>query len=91
MEVDDVPPLKAVVLWKLAMVPGIEFVSRKVPLVHCCHIPWIACEVLQPFYLVPQKPLTLIVETSLVPWSQMKPLVCQDRHSLRLEVLDALL
>ena len=90
MEVGDVPPLKAVVLWKLAMVPGIWFVEEKVQLVHCCHILLIVCEVVQPFYLVPRKPLTLIVETSLVPWSQMKPLVYQDRHSLQLEVLDAL-
>ena len=72
------------------MVPGIGFVEGKVQLVHCCRILLIACEVVQPFYLFLHKPLTLFVETSLVPWSQMKPLDCQDRHSLRLEVQDAL-
>ena len=47
VDLDVVPPLLAVVVWMMAMVPEIELVVETVQLVHCCRIPWIVFEALQ--------------------------------------------
>ena len=39
VDLDVVPPLLAVVVWMMAMVPEIESVSRMVLVEHCYHTP----------------------------------------------------
>ena len=71
------------------MVPEIELVLKMVLLVHCYHIPWIACEVSQPSCLALQMSLTLSVVTFSVPLSQKMLLECQDWHNRQQVVQDA--